>query len=147
MRLKKIVLSLMTLSILGLALALIVFNKQPVEGASCRIRGFQLLVNQGPTQGMLLAGTLSLTSDYNGALTGGLGPADGSFYIKATGTVNGYALNLAFDLGYSGRTQTYILGTGTLSKPFPDCNGMTGGLLVGPQKGDSGIWSVQDDSK
>ena len=143
MRLIKIVLCLAIISVLGVVL----FKQEtvPTESASCRIRGFSALVNQGPTQGMLLTGTLSLEEGAYGALTGGLKSDDGQVYIKVTGTVNGYALNLAFDLGYSGRTQTYIFGTGTLSKPFPDCTGATGGLLVGPQKGDNGVWSVKGD--
>ena len=128
--------------ITGLGMVLFVSQRSAATANSCKIRGFQALVRHGPTQGMLLTGTLSLTADYNGTLTGSLLSDDRQVYIKASGTVNGYALNLALDLGYSGRTQTYILGTGTLSKPFPDCSGLTGGLLVGPQKGDSGDWSV-----
>lgn len=139
---RRIRIFLLLTIIAGLGLVLFVSQRSTATAQSCRIRGFQAVVRHGPTTGMLLAGTLSLTADYNGALTGALRSEDGQIYIKASGTVNGYSLNLAFDLGYSGRTQTYILGTGTLSKPFPDCTGLTGGLLVGPQKGDSGDWSV-----
>jgi hypothetical protein len=139
---RRIRIFLLLAIISGLGLVLFVSQRNVATADSCKIRGFQALVRHGPTQGMLLTGTLSLTADYNGTLTGSLLSDDHQVYIKASGTVNGYALNLALDLGYSGRTQTYILGTGTLSKPFPDCSGLTGGLLVGPQKGDSGDWSV-----
>jgi hypothetical protein len=132
--------------ICGLGMVLFVTQRSVVtanSSGSCRIHGFRALVNHGPTQGMLLTGTLTLNADYLGAITGSLLSDDRQVYIKVSGTVNGHALNLAMDLGYSGRTQTYIFGTGTLSHPFPDCSGLSGGLLQGPQQGDSGIWSVE----
>jgi len=141
MRRIKIILCLFA----GLILvSVLLVSQRTVANASgtCRIHGFQAVVRHGPTQGMLLSGTLTLTADTFGTVTGSLLSDDHQVYIKVSGTVNGYALNLALDLGYSGRTQTYIFGTGTLSHAFPDCSGLSGGLLVGPQKGDSGIWSV-----
>ncbi|MEO8393538.1 MAG: hypothetical protein ABI700_11160, partial [Chloroflexota bacterium] len=110
---RRIRIFLLLAIISGLGVGLFVSQRSTATADSCKIRHFQAIVRHGPTQGMLLAGTLSLTADYNGALTGALRSDDGQVYIKASGTVNGYALNIALDLGYSGRTQTYILGTGT----------------------------------
>jgi len=142
MRIAKIILLLALFSILGLAL----FDQGTAANAnssgSCTIHGFEADVRSGPTAGMQLSGTLTLVANGNGALTGSLLSDDRQVYVTLKGEVNGYALNLAFDLGYSGRTQTYIFGTGTLQHPFPDCSGATGGLLVGPQTGDNGVWNV-----
>ena len=143
MRRIRIFLMLAVISILGMVLFVSQRNVADASG-TCKIRGFQALVRHGPTQGMLLNGTLTLSADSYGAITGSLLSEDRQVYIKVSGTVNGYALNLALDLGYSGRTQTYIFGSGTLSHAFPDCSGLSGGLLQGPQKGDSGIWSVDE---
>jgi len=142
---RRIRIILLLVIICGLGSVLFVSQRNMAtanSSGSCKIRNFQAQVRHGPTQGMLLTGTLTLSADYLGVITGSLSSKD--IYIKVSGTVNGYALNLAFDLGYSGRTQTYIFGTGTLSHAFPDCSGLSGGLLQGPQKGDSGDWSVSD---
>jgi hypothetical protein len=143
MRRIKLFLLLAILVVLGSVLLVSQRNVATANSSgSCKIHDFQVEVRHGPTQGMLLSGTLSLSADYNGVITGSLLSGDHQVFIKVSGTVNGYALNLAFDLGYSGRTQTYIFGSGTLSHAFPDCSGLSGGLLQGPQKGDSGEWSV-----
>jgi hypothetical protein len=109
---------------------------------SCTFRGFNAVIRKGPTQGLRLSGTLRLTSSYDGSLTGSLLSTDGQVYVKVSGHANGRAINLAFDFGYSGRTQTYLLGVGTMWEPFNTCSGAMGGLFTGPQDGDIGDWGV-----
>jgi hypothetical protein len=56
--------------------------------------------------------------------------------IRATGQVNGQAINLIFVV----RPDTYIFGVGTLQHPVPECSGVWGGPFVGPELGDIGDW-------
>ncbi len=89
-----------------------------------------------------MAGKLRLRADYNGEVVGTVVSPDGAVLVNLAGTVNGRALNLTFDLGYSGRTRTRMFAVGTLTTPFPDCTGAMGGSLIGPQDGDIGDWSA-----
>ena len=113
---------------------------------TCRIRGFEAVIRRGPTQGLRLYGTLRLTASANGTLTGGLRSEDGLVYVEVGGRVKGRAINLAFDFGYSGRTQAYLFAVGTLWEPFSACSGAMGGLFTGPQAGDIGDWWVSGEA-
>lgn len=112
------------------------------EAASCVINDFQAMVRQGPTRGMILAGRLRLRADYNGEVVGTIVSPDNAVLVHLSGTVVGRALNLTFDLGYSGYTRTRMFAVGTLTTPFPDCTGAMGGTITGPQDGDIGDWSA-----
>lgn len=109
---------------------------------ACTFRHFEADIRQGPTKGLRLYGTLRLTASAAGVLSGGLRSEDGQVYVEVSGRVKGRAINLAFDFGYSGRTQAYLFAVGTLWEPFSACSGMMGGLFTGPQQGDIGDWWV-----
>jgi hypothetical protein len=141
MRLKLSIL-LAAILVAGLGLTLREATAQG-RGVSCTFRGFNAVILRGPTKGLRLSGTLRLASSYDGTLTGGLRSDDGQVYVEVGGHVKGRAINLAFDFGYSGRTQTYLMAVGTLWEPFNNCSGAMGGLFTGPQAGDIGDWSVK----
>jgi hypothetical protein len=56
--------------------------------------------------------------------------------ITITGQVDGLTIHLAFDLG----NNAAVLGVGTLQHSIDNQQGTAGGLLTGPQPGDSGAW-------
>ncbi len=144
MRFKRII-SIAVIVILALGVAQ---DTATAQGAvvTCTFRGFSAVIRKGPTQGLRLSGTLRLTSSYDGSLTGSLLSTDRQVYVGVSGHAHGRAINLAFDFGYSGRTQTYLLGVGTMWEPFNKCSGAMGGLFTGPQDGDIGDWHVGGSS-
>jgi hypothetical protein len=133
------------LMVVALVLGLIGLRQGAVAAAaagSCTIDDFTAVVRQGPTRGMILAGKLRLRASRDGAVDGSVVSNDGAVLVNLVGQVNGHALYLTFDLGYSGRTRTRMFAVGTLSTAFPDCTGAMGGSLTGPQDGDLGDWSA-----
>ncbi|MCC6805528.1 MAG: hypothetical protein IT319_21790 [Anaerolineae bacterium] len=108
----------------------------------CTVRGFQARVFQGPTQGMVLTGNITLRVDGDGSLSGSLLSEDRQVLVNLVGRTREQAVFLDFDMGYSGSTHRVIFGLGVLSKPFTDCSPTMVGLLIGPQSGDRGIWYV-----
>lgn len=108
----------------------------------CTVRGFQARVFQGPTQGMVLTGNMTVRVDGDGSLTGSLLSEDRQVLVNLVGSTHEQAIFLDFDMGYSGSTHRVIFALGVLSKPFTDCSPTMLGLLIGPQPGDRGIWYV-----
>jgi hypothetical protein len=96
---------------------------------------FEATVRQGPSAGLSLMGNLALQVEPSGRANVVLTLRDRS-EIKATGQVNGQAINLIFVV----RPDTYIFGVGTLQHPAPECAGVLGGPFVGPELGDIGDW-------
>ncbi len=92
-------------------------------------------IQQGPDAGLTLNGDLRITLDAAGRLQGTLIRESGS-PITVTGQIDGQAIHLAFDLG----NNAAVLGVGTLQHDISNAQGTAGGLLTGPQPGDSGDW-------
>jgi hypothetical protein len=92
-------------------------------------------VQQGPDAGLNLSGELRTTLDSNRYLQGLLIRESGS-PVTVTGQIDNLAIHLSFDLGNSAA----LLGVGTLQHGIDQPQGTAGGLLTGPQPGDSGDW-------
>lgn len=92
-------------------------------------------IQQGPDAGLNLSGDLRATLDAAGRLQGTLMRESGS-PITVTGQIDGQAIHLAFDLG----NNAAVLGVGTLQHDISNAQGTAGGLLTGPQPGNSGDW-------
>ena len=95
---------------------------------------FAASVNSGPSVGTELAGTLRLDLAADGTLSGNLTQEDDST-IPGVGSADGYAINLAFDVG-----DATIYGVGTSDMPVVECTGTFGGPFTGPAEGDAGDW-------
>jgi steroid delta-isomerase-like uncharacterized protein len=100
----------------------------------CR-SAFEATVQQGPSAGLTLTGTLSIVVKDDGGLDGQLTLVDGS-RIATVGQANGRAINLMLTTP-DGQA---IFGVGTTAQPISQCNGLFGGPFVGPLPGDSGDW-------
>ena len=107
---------------------------KPAEHIACGGR-FEATVRQGPSAGLSLVGQLMLRVEPSGRASAVLTLRDGS-EIKATGNVNGQAINLIFVV----RPDTYVFGVGTSQHDFHACAGVWGGPFVGPELGDIGDW-------
>jgi hypothetical protein len=92
-------------------------------------------IQQGPSAGLNLSGDLRTTIDSAGRLQGTLVRESGS-PVTVTGQIDGQAIHLSFDLG----NHNAVLGVGTLQHSIDNPQGTAGGLLTGPQPGDSGDW-------
>lgn len=133
----RIIVFIALVSLLGLAL----LAPATVSASTyCTIRGFRARVFQGPTQGMMLTGNISLRLNGDGTLSGSLLSEDRQVLVNLDGHTNERGIYLAFDLGYSGSTRAKILGLGILLEPFSDCSATMWGFFIGPQSGDRGIW-------
>jgi hypothetical protein len=108
----------------------------------CTIRGFRAKVFQGPTEGMILNGNISMQLDGDGSLSGSLLSEDRQVLVNLVGRTHEQGIYLEFDLGYSGSIQAQILGLGVLPQPFTDCSTSMWGWFIGPQPGDRGLWYV-----
>jgi hypothetical protein len=113
------------------------FRATPIQSGTLIACGgrFEATVRQGPSAGLSLMGDLVLRVEPSGRANAVLTLRDRS-EIKATGQVNGQAINLIFVV----RPDTYIFGVGTLQHSVPECAGVWGGPFVGPELGDIGDW-------
>jgi hypothetical protein len=108
--------------------------------ASCTLEYFRADVAQGPNKGLSLLGKLKLDIDADGSVTGVLTPDNGGANVKVVGTVNGRAINLAFEIISADQPTRYIFGVGTAWNNVKDCNSVLGGPFAGPDTGDLGDW-------
>jgi hypothetical protein len=96
---------------------------------------FQGAIRQGPNAALAFIGDLHLaiaeSSSFQGTLT-----REDRTVITTTGQVDGQAIHLVFDLG----NDAFVFGVGTLQNRISASQGVAGGLLTGPQPGDSGDW-------
>ncbi|CAG0928180.1 hypothetical protein TFLX_00781 [Thermoflexales bacterium] len=127
--------------ILFLALSTLTACTRPDSGTviptAQRQQVFQLQgrIQQGPSAGLNLSGELRTAIDSVARLKGMLKPEAGSA-VTVTGQIDGQAIHLSFDLG----NNSVILGVGTLQHDVNNPQGTAGGMLTGPQPGDSGDW-------
>lgn len=92
-------------------------------------------IQQGPSAGLNLSGDLRTSIDSASRLQGTLIRESGS-PVTVTGQIDGQAIHFSFDLG----NNHAVLGVGTLQHGLDNPQGTAGGLLTGPQPGDSGDW-------
>lgn len=78
-------------------------------------------------KGTLLAGDLQLDVNETGAASGMY--TDGELIVTVVGQVTGQAISLVFDLGDG----MYMFGTGAMTHPIDECQGVAGGPVVGPE--------------
>lgn len=91
---------------------------------------------------MVLSGNISLRLDGDGSLRGTLLSTDRQVEVNLVGHTREQGIFLEFDMGYSGRTEASLFGLGVLRQPFTDCSSTMGGMFIGPQAGDRGVWFV-----
>lgn len=106
----------------------------------CTVHHFRARVLEGPTQGMIVNGNISLRLDGDGSLSGSLLSEDRQVLVNLVGHAQDSGIYLSFDLGYSGSTRMKIYGLGLLPQPFADCSQAMWGVFIGPQSGDQGFW-------
>lgn len=75
----------------------------------------------------VLAGNLQLDVDETGAASGAY--TDDEQVVSVVGQVTGQAVSLVFDLG----DDTYAFGTGAMTHPIDECQGIAGGPAGGPE--------------
>ena len=96
---------------------------------------FQGAIRQGPNAALALIGDLHVViaeaGDFHGTLT-----REDRTVVTTTGQIDGQAIHLVFDLG----NDAFVFGVGTLQNRISASQGVAGGLLTGPQPGDSGDW-------
>ncbi len=109
---------------------------------------FEATVRQGPSSGTDLKGTLQVTIDDTGALTGNV-VIDAETSFPVYGQVNGRAINMALDMSTAKNPGVYVFGVGTAIDPIQSdtCGTALGGPFVGPQPADSGDWLAGYDLK
>ncbi len=136
-RILRMILAGLLISLLGTLAACTRPDSGTVLPSSRRQSSFQLQarIQQGPSAGLTLNGDLRVTIDSANRLQGTLTRETGS-PITVTGQIDGLAIHWSFDLG----DNTAVLGVGTLQHDIGNPQGTAGGLLTGPQPGDSGDW-------
>ncbi len=133
--------TLITLAFILLLISTLTACTRPDSGTVIPAVGHQQLfqlqgkIQQGPSAGLNLSGEMRTAIDSAGRLHGALAPESGSA-ITVTGQIDGQAIHLSFDLG----NDAAVLGVGTLQHSIDNPQGTAGGLLTGPQPGDSGDW-------
>ena len=128
------------LALYGLAPSLLHAQESTPSVTPCNVL-FEATVRQGPSSGTDLKGTLQVTIDETGAISGNL-VIDANTRFPVYGQVNGRAINLALDLSTAKKPGVYVFGVGTALDPIQsqNCGTALGGPFVGPQPGDSGDW-------
>ncbi len=123
-------------------LALVLFTVVNVQLASADTARqsctgkFEATVMRGPDAGNVLAGTITLTVDEDGNITGTLVQNDNSS-VEVVGVFR--APMIALEI----RTSTGIIsGIGRLPGGFTPCTSNFGGNFRGPRHGDSGDWGI-----
>ncbi len=136
-RIPRLILASLLISLLGLLAACTRPDSGTVIPSSRRQSSFQLQarIQQGSSAGVTLNGDLRVTIDSANRLQGTLTRETGS-PITVTGQIDELAIHSSFDLG----DNNAILGVGTLQHDIGNPQGSAGGLLTGPQPGDSGDW-------
>ncbi len=136
-RILRMILAGLLISLLGTLAACTRPDSGTVIPSSRRQSSFQLQarIQQGPSTGLTLNGDLRVTIDSANRLQGTLTRETGS-PLTVTGQIVGLAIHLSFELG----DNNAVLGVGTLQHDISNPQGTAGGLLTGPQPGDSGDW-------
>jgi hypothetical protein len=124
------------------------------DATACEVP-LELAVRQGPNAGVAWRGTLRLSQDGDGALSGVYvarrdeagsematatpegDPTEGTIELPVVGQATGRAINLMITVADG----QYVFGVGTLENPLDQCAGEMGGPFVGPEAGDTGDWA------
>ncbi|MFI5047536.1 MAG: hypothetical protein ACHQIG_10780 [Acidimicrobiia bacterium] len=94
-------------------------------------------VTHGPDEGLVVAGSITVSIDNAGVVTGELHRSTGST-VAISGRVEGNSLHVTFDLGNAS-----LRGVGSLvGANFVTCMGTTGGVFKGPAASDHGNWGI-----
>lgn len=108
---------------------------------TCTYDGFEATVLQGTDAGLSLQGSLELTADATGALSGMLTTNEGR-QLHVAGQITGRLIGLVFDARSTADDPlTFIFGTGVLAGKFSSCTPGIGGTLTGPAPDDLGSWA------
>lgn len=108
--------------------------------AVCAYDPFEATIQEGPSAGTAIVGSLVLVQDALGQLSGVLRPHSGkktSFDIPVYGHTGKGSIDMTFLLSGGGE----INGTGPIDEPFSACPDPIIGDLVGPAPGDVGDWA------